>query len=157
MPHLSINDLNKSTKNIKSIIKKNKNLYSLNRRIKLPQVLYEKSNFFVVPYQINEPNFVSKKTIIKNLEIFKNDNKNQYFKDKIVVIENADPGYDWIFSKKISGLITKFGGANSHMTIRCAELNLPAMIGCGPKIYNEICNSKKIELNCKLKTYNIIL
>jgi glutamine kinase len=157
MPHLSINDLNKNKKNIKNIVKKNKNIYSLNRRIKLPQVLYEKSNFFVVPYQINEPNFVSKKTIIRNLEIFKNDNKNQYLKNKIVVIENADPGYDWIFSKKISGLITKFGGANSHMTIRCAELNLPAMIGCGPKIYNEICNSKKIELNCKSKTYNIIL
>ena len=143
MPHLSINDLNKTSKKIKYIIKKNKNIFSLNRKIKLPQLLYEKSNFFVVPYQINEPNFVSKKTIIKNLEIFKDDKKNQYLKNKIVVIENADPGYDWIFSKKISGLITKFGGANSHMTIRCAELDLPAMIGCGPKIYNEICNSKK--------------
>ena len=58
--------------------------------------------------------------------------------NKIVVIENADPGFDWIFTKKISGLITKYGGANSHMTIRCAELKVPAMIGCGPKIYNDI-------------------
>lgn len=157
MSHININDLNKRKKIIKKNIKRNKNNYFLNRKIKLPQVMYEKSNFFVVPFQINEPNFVSKKTIIKNLEIFKNEKKNQNLKNKIVVIENADPGYDWIFSKKLSGLITKYGGANSHMTIRCAELDIPAMIGCGPKIYNEICNSKKIELNCKSKTYNIIL
>ncbi|WP_440677311.1 PEP-utilizing enzyme [Candidatus Pelagibacter sp. HIMB1587] len=157
MAHLSINDLNKSDKIIKKKILKNKKEYFLNRKIKLPQVLFEKNNFFVVPYQINEPNFVSKKTIIKNLEIFNTGIKNQDFKNKIVVIENADPGYDWIFSKKISGLITKYGGANSHMTIRCAELDMPAMIGCGPKIFNEICNSKKIELNCKSKLYNILL
>ena len=37
----------------------------------------------------------------------------------IVLIENADPGYDWIFSKNIKGLITKNGGINSHMSIRC--------------------------------------
>ena len=47
----------------------------------------------------------------------------------IVVIENADPGFDWIFSHKIKGLITKFGGINSHMSIRCEELNVPAIIG----------------------------
>ena len=34
-----------------------------------------------------------------------------YIHNKIIVIENADPGYDFIFSKKISGLITKYGGA----------------------------------------------
>lgn len=155
MAHLSINDLNKSKNIILKKIKKNKIDYKINSRIKLPQVLYEINNFSVIPYQINEPNFVTKKTIIKDLVILNKNKKN--LKNKILIIENADPGYDWIFSKNISGLITKFGGANSHMTIRCAELNLPAMIGCGPKIYNEIINSKRIELNCKSKTYNIIL
>ena len=33
---------------------------------------------------------------------------------KIICIDNADPGYDWIFTKGIKGLITKYGGANSH-------------------------------------------
>ena len=53
---------------------------------------------------------------------------------KIVLIENADPGYDWIFSQNIIGLITKYGGANSHMAIRCAEFGVPAAIGCRAKI-----------------------
>ena len=75
----------------------------------------------------------------------------------IVLIKNADPGYDWIFSEKILGLITQFGGVNSHMVIRCSELDLPAIVGVGEKYFKEIQNSKKIELNCKAKSFNIIL
>ena len=47
------------------------------------------------------------------------------FSNKIIFIENADPGYDWLFGLGISGLVTKYGGANSHMAIRCAEFSLP--------------------------------
>ena len=54
--------------------------------------------------------------------------------NKIVLIENADPGFDWIFTKKIKSFATQYGGSNSHMAIRAAELNIPAVIGCGPKI-----------------------
>ena len=35
-------------------------------------------------------------------------------------IENADPGYDFLLVK-MKGLITKYGGLNSHMAIRCSE------------------------------------
>ena len=73
-----------------------------------------------------------------------------------MLIASADPGYDWIFDKSIFGLITKFGGANSHMAIRCSELNLPAAIGVGEKKYLELVKSKDIELNCNLKKIDII-
>ena len=69
-------------------------------------------------------------------------------KDKIVFIENADPGYDFIFTKKIKGLITKYGGANSHMAIRCAELGIPAAIGVGDKNYSEYLKANILQLNC---------
>ena len=65
------------------------------------------------------------------------------------MIENADPGYDWIFSKKIKALVTKYGGVNSHMSIRCEELNLPAVIGIGEENYEKIKNCTNIILNCK--------
>ena len=45
--------------------------------------------------------------------------------NKIIIIESADPGYDWIFNYNIKGLITKYGGANSHMAIRSAEKSIP--------------------------------
>ena len=46
----------------------------------------------------------------------------------IICIENADPGYDFIFNYKIKGLITKFGGSNSHMAIRCLEKIYPHLL-----------------------------
>ncbi|GIS28374.1 MAG: hypothetical protein CM15mP129_05710 [Chloroflexota bacterium] len=45
-----------------------------------------------------------------------------------MLIENADPGYDWLFNKGISG-ITKYGGANSHMAIRSAKLEYHLRLG----------------------------
>jgi hypothetical protein len=69
----------------------------------------------------------------------------------IVCIENADPGFDWIFTKRPIALITKFGGTNSHMAIRCAEFGLPAAIGCGEQIYNRIAAAGTVELSCAEK------
>ena len=76
--------------------------------------------------------------------------------DAIVCIENADPGFDWIFTKGIKGLITKYGGANSHMAIRCAELKLPAAIGCGEEQFDKLTESRRLNLNCATKTIRII-
>ena len=70
---------------------------------------------------------------------------------KIVLLKAADPGYDWLFSKGIIGLITCYGGTNSHMVIRANELNLPSAIGIGENIFNELKNYKTIVLDCKNK------
>ena len=67
---------------------------------------------------------------------------------KIVLIKAADPGYDYLFSKNIAGLITCYGGANSHMAIRASELNLPSVIGVGEEKFNEILNAKKVRIEC---------
>ena len=66
--------------------------------------------------------------------------------NKIVLIENADPGYDFIFSHKILGLVTKFG-YEFHMAIRCSENNIQAAIGVGEKLFNLLSKDKKIIIN----------
>ena len=66
----------------------------------------------------------------------------------IVLIKSADPGFDWIFSHDIRGLITMYGGANSHMAIRCAEFGLPAAIGCGKRLFETLIKAPVVELNC---------
>ena len=71
--------------------------------------------------------------------------------DKIVCIENADPGYDFVFSHKINGLITAFGGPNSHMSIRCNEFGIPAAIGIGDKKFQQLINNDTLFLDCKKK------
>jgi hypothetical protein len=71
--------------------------------------------------------------------------------DAIVLIESADPGYDWIFTYPIAGLITQYGGANSHMAIRCAEFGLPAAIGCGERTFEMLKSATMIELDCRTR------
>ena len=46
----------------------------------------------------------------------------------------------------ILGLVTKFGGINSHMAIRCSELSIPAVIGCGEQIFSDIISDQKKEI-----------
>ena len=77
-------------------------------------------------------------------------------KGKIVCIPSADPGYDWIFSQNIAGLITMYGGANSHMAIRAAELNIPAVIGAGKTLYELWSASRKLDIDCRNRLVRVV-
>ncbi len=83
------------------------------------------------------------------IKLKNSEKKIQDLKNTIVMIENADPGYDWIFSRNIAGLITKYGGVASHMAIRCGELGLPGAIGCGETLFEKLSTSNKILLDCE--------
>ncbi len=129
-----------------NLINRNKDKINLNKQIKLPSLIIDRSNLRVVPFQVNQPNFVTRKKI-EGEYIYLNKLKNvKKLDNKIIVIENADPGYDWIFAYKILGLVTKFGGINSHMAIRCSELTIPAVIGCGEQIFSDIINDQKKQI-----------
>ncbi|MGE0495325.1 MAG: PEP/pyruvate-binding domain-containing protein [Vulcanimicrobiota bacterium] len=67
---------------------------------------------------------------------------------RLALIEQADPGFDWVFTRGIAGLVTQYGGPNSHMAVRCAELSLPAAIGCGENLFGRLRRARRIELNC---------
>ena len=71
-------------------------------------------------------------------------------------VASADPGYDWIFSKNIGGLVTMYGGANSHMAIRAAELKIPAIIGAGEKNFSTWSRASLIEIDCENKKVVIL-
>ena len=139
---------NKSKKIIQKKIDKNLRDSKLNKLVKLPEIIVEKENAYVGASVVSIPNFVTEKNISARVEFLGNNVKNN-LDNKIILLENADPGFDFIFSFKIKGLVTKYGGANSHMTIRCNELNIPAAIGCGVALFDKIKNSPEINLNCK--------
>ena len=150
--NLTINQLMNLSKSsaiiIKKKIKKNIEESELNKMIKLPEIIVEKENAYVGASVVSIPNFVTDQNITSKTLFLKNKIDNN-LDNKIILLENADPGFDFIFSFKISGLITKYGGANSHMTIRCNELNIPAAIGCGDAIFEKLKLTNKINLNCK--------
>ncbi len=124
--------------------------------VKLPYLITSPNDFYVASILVTKPNFITKKITKGDIKIIKNPDQEVSIKNKIILIENADPGYDWVLSQNIKGLITKYGGVNSHMSIRCEELNKPAAIGIGDKNFEEICKISNIILDCKEKKINII-
>ena len=143
--YFEIDDFTNKFKTIKKIFNHRKLMKNndIINSVKLPQIIFDESSSFITPFQNNIPNFVTRKIIGEIVYVDASNSMNKNLKNKIVIIENADPGYDWIFSHKIKGLITKYGGSNSHMSIRCSEFSLPAAIGCGEKLFNNIKNNKK--------------
>ncbi len=119
---------------------------------KLSYLIRSTRDIFVVPQQRSAPNFIGNRRIEAPVYLL-----TPYIKKipdlrgRIVCIEGADPGYDWIFSREIAGLVTKYGGANSHMAIRCAEYDLPAAIGCGEQPFERILNAGRCLLDCQTK------
>jgi len=116
----------------------------------LPPVILSEDDFGCVSYYKARPNFITDKVIQGTTLAF---NREKFMKAKklnkfIVLLENADPGFDWIFAKEPMGVITKYGGVASHMAIRCAEFGIPAAIGCGATIYDNIVRSRLLLLDC---------
>lgn len=129
-----------------SILKAKQN--AISSSIRLPQLLVDESGVYIVPFQVSLPNFVTSKKITAETLILSSDIDINSLGGRIIMIEGADPGFDWIFTHKIAGLITKYGGANSHMAIRCAEFDIPAAIGCGEQRYDAMLNSNQVLLDC---------
>lgn len=123
--------------------------YLVTSSIRLPHLICSPTDIEIIPLMLDQPNFIGDKSVKGEALMLDDIEGNSILvSNKIIVIESADPGYDWLFSKNIKGLITKFGGANSHMAIRCAEFGLPAAIGCGEQIFDRVTKAKYIELNC---------
>ena len=127
-------------------IENNRRQYEFAKRIKLPGIIVKPEDVYRLFTLQEEPNFVTQKGIAaKTVELSK---ENRDVENKIVFIQSADPGYDFLFTQHIAGLITQFGGANSHMAIRCAELGIPAVIGAGEQNYNQWKSSEYLEIDC---------
>lgn len=128
-------------------IEMNKRQYECAKMLKLPSVIVKPEDVYCFALLEDEPNFVTlnrvRAEIVKEEEITSTD-----VAGKIVFIRSADPGYDFLFAKRIGGLVTQFGGANSHMTIRCAELGIPAVIGAGEKNYTAWERARVLTIDC---------
>ncbi len=151
----------KLTKNqLKSLWKKkitqNKSKKQLNNFLVLPPIISSKTDFEIIKYYSAKPNYITEKSVSAELVNLANLDNIPNLENKIILLENADPGYDWIFTRNPSGLITKYGGVASHMSIRCAELGLPAAIGCGEILFEKLLFSSKVLLDCKNKEIVIL-
>jgi len=130
---------------------------TLNDYVVLPPLIFSENDFEIIQYNISEPNYITNKKLTSEIIHLKHSDETVTdLNNKIILIENADPGYDWVFTKNPSGLITKYGGVASHMSIRCAEIGLPAAIGCGEILFEKLKSAHKILLDCNNKEILIL-
>ena len=119
----------------------------------LPDVVLEGSDLLFVKSLPGRANFITDRTSEGDVVIVQDSwgTAGVSLDGKIVAIVAADPGFDWIFSFRLAGLVTKYGGATSHMAIRCAQLQVPAAIGCGEALFAEVVAAERVRLDCAMK------
>jgi phosphohistidine swiveling domain-containing protein len=123
--------------------------YAITQRINLPPLITSPDDVFAFHLPYSEPNFITLGRATG--EVAFTDAGREGIKGKILLIPSADPGFDWIFAQGIAGFITMFGGVNSHMAIRAAELNVPAVIGAGEAYFREWSRAQVLEIDCANK------
>lgn len=151
-----IKTLYSSSGNVKDSFKDSiaygKNIYSITNKIVLPPLIARHEDIWSFSQPSFEPNFITLKNITAEVTYV---DSSKDLDGKILFIPSADPGYDWIFSHKIAGFITMYGGMNSHMAIRAGELGIPAVIGAGEVLYSMWKKGKLLYIDCANKKVEI--
>ncbi len=140
---------------LKESVERGKAKFNSMQSVNLPSLLKSSTDPFSFYHIDSAPNYITRKIITAPTVTIEHI-QTQSLKGKIVIIPQADPGFDWLFIKDIAGLITQYGGVNSHMAIRANELGIPAIIGCGPKIYEQFITSKLVKIDCQSQKFHIL-
>lgn len=139
---------------LRSRIERRRNRHLITSAIHLPEVIRGTEDLYGFYLSDSRPNFITQSSVTAEVRLL--EGIDPEIEGSICLIENADPGFDWIFSHEIAGLVTKYGGANSHMAIRCAEFGIPAAIGCGEAIFSRLEKARRIHLDCGGKTVEVV-
>ena len=127
-------------------VARGKQQHALTRRLVLPPLIAAPNDVFAFHLPPSQPNFITRKSVTARVASL--DDSPESFAGRILFLPSADPGFDWIFTRGISGFVTQFGGANSHMAIRASELGIPAVIGAGEALYQRWRVAQKLCLDC---------
>lgn len=134
-------------------IEEGKQRYSETCQLWLPPLITKPEDVFAFHVPECEPNFITQLHVTAAVVSTTDKNK---LEGAIVCIPSADPGFDWLFSHNISGLITAYGGVNSHMAIRANELGLPAIIGAGEILFGKWSSATRLHIDCAAKKVEIL-
>lgn len=121
--------------------------------VSLPPLIRSPDDIWGFEWPETEPNFITQKEVVAPV---RGTAQPDQLAGAIVFIPNADPGFDWLFAHPIAGLVTAWGGVNSHMAIRAGELGLPAAIGVGEVKYRTWSAARRLRLDCAGRRVDVL-
>ncbi|WP_433194507.1 PEP-utilizing enzyme [Nocardia sp. CA-107356] len=127
--------------------------YALTRQIVLPPLLTRPQDVFAFHQPHAEPSFITQASVTAPLIPL---DIGAPIDGKILLLPSGDPGYDWIYSHRIAGVITAYGGVNSHMAIRAHQFGVPAVLGVGETTYQALRESKMVAIDCTNRRIEIL-
>ncbi len=150
----NVEDINQT---LERLSRTGKETFNITQAVCLPGQIFSETDFFCMEQLQAEANFVTQKKVrAPVVSLASQFSPGVELSGKIVVIPSADPGFDWLFARGIAGLVTMYGGVNSHMAIRAAEFRLPAAIGIGGLLFEKINQAEVLELDCASRRIKII-
>ena len=152
MSYLEIQDLMDyhSRDSYIQIIEARRNMYYAYSYLMLPEFILDLGDIDVVDVIEQRPQFMTNNCI--EAEIVNLDEEcDADVNGKIVVLTKASQGYEWILTKNIVGIITKYSENTEYMSKWCKANGVPAAFGCGEMIFKKISSVKIIRLDCKNK------
>jgi adenylylsulfate kinase-like enzyme/phosphohistidine swiveling domain-containing protein len=120
--------------------------HALTRNLVLPPIIASPDEVFAFHLPPSQPNFITQKKV--TAPVASVSDPPESFAGRILFVPSADPGFDWIFTRDISGFVTQYGGANSHMAIRAGEMGIPAVIGAGEALFRQWQTARQLCLDC---------
>lgn len=138
---------------LREAAKRGKAQHEVVRRVALPMLISSSSEVLAFEAQQSTPNFITTTSV--EGEVAQVD-AGESPDGRIAAIVSADPGYDWIFTRGIVGLVTAFGGANSHMAIRAREFGIPSVIGSGLDAFGRWASARRLQIDCATQSVRIL-
>jgi len=139
---------------LRESVARGKERHALTRNLVLPPIIASPEEVFAFHLPTSQPNFVTRKNV--TAQIASVSDPPDTFAGKILFVPSADPGFDWIFTRDISGFVTQYGGANSHMAIRASELGIPAVIGAGEALFQKWKTAHTLCIDCNNQRVDVI-
>lgn len=138
---LRIEDLSdkREPNDLRCLIARNRKRYDDEGSIKMPSLVANRADIRANSEPALRPSFLGSGRMSGALCVIdRHSGAQQIASGSVLLIRAADPGFDWIFAHPFAALVTCYGGPHSHMAVRCAELNVPCVLGCGETVYNAL-------------------